>query len=146
MGFRTSSGGFLNLNANHIIGIGAAPTIVVSNNAGLGNGNQTASISGNDDAGNVTITTGNAPGLMAWTLTFAMATVTFGRAYASAPKSVVITPANFLPALWSSQVAWYCTQASITTTSFTVNLTVMNGGGVTLNANSAFQYMYLVVA
>jgi hypothetical protein len=64
----------------------SSPTIAVGTGAGTG---ATASISGSDLSGVITITAGTSPATAATTVT-----VTFHTAFSTAPKTVIITPAE----------------------------------------------------
>lgn len=104
----------------------AAPTIAAGSAAGTG---PTVAVSGTDLAGTVSVTTGTSPG------TGTVATVTFNVAFGSAPRAVMLTPANAATA--AAVADWYAGTA--TTTTFVL------GAGVALAASTAYVWNYLVV-
>jgi hypothetical protein len=114
----------------------ANTTPTIAPGAGLGT-TATASISGTDVNGVITLvaSSGNSGGTLA--------VVTFSAAYANAPKTVMILPADntaaFLNVNSSSGGMVYC--SAITTTTFTIS--VNNNGG--LAAASTYIFYYLVI-
>ncbi|MDO8507527.1 MAG: hypothetical protein Q7S53_03085 [bacterium] len=122
-----------NITVNgHIITGNASGTTTVAVGAAAGTGGSVgASIVGNDTAGYVTITTGNA----LTTTTGTMATVTFANAYGATPKAVILTPQGNTN---GSSVNYYVGSAG--TTTFTINTgTVPTGGGNT------YIYNYMIM-
>ncbi len=102
------------LKTKHIIGSTSAPTIAVG--AALGTGG-TASISGTDIAGNVTLNIGTSPPVTTPGLGL---TVTFNTSYTVAPKSVILTAANEFAQESYFNGGWFVDLASITTTEFKI--------------------------
>lgn len=86
------------------------PTIGAGTGAGT---TPTVSISGTDVNGTVTVTTGTLP-----TGAATVVTVTFQAAYGSAPKTVMLTPANALAAALSGLTMVYV--GNLTTTTWDV--------------------------
>ena len=94
-----------------------SPSIATGTGAGTG---ATASISGSDLGGVITITAGTTPAANA-----TVVTVTFNTAFKTAPKTVLITAAdNDASAVLFSSAgsrAWFVEPSNISTTVFTVN-------------------------
>lgn len=103
-------------------GAGAGTTPTVSVTAGSGDVN-----------GSINVTTGTTPSAAA-----VVATVTFGTAYAAAPKTVILFPANAATANLSTYGGPFV--GAITTTTFTVDV-----GTIALPASTALKWYYLVI-
>ncbi len=111
-----------NLTVNgHIITGGIAPTIAAGAAACT---TPTVSISGNDNAGTITVITGTSCGATTGT----MATVTFNSAFGSAPK-VMLTPVN----IESASLAGY--NGAVSTASFTLDTTIAPTDATTYKFN-----------
>lgn len=117
----------LNLNARHLIGNSAVPTIAAGAGAGTG---PTVSIVGNDAAGRVTITSGTTPSLAA-----VIVTTTFNVAYEVAPY-VVLWPAEA-----NAAALGFLPFVATTTTTFTINSATALG----LIGATTYKYNYIVV-
>ncbi len=102
------------IKVKHIIGLTSAPTISLG--ASLGTGG-TASISGTDLAGTITLNIGTSPPV---TTPGIAATVTFNTVYSVAPKSIVLTSANEFAQESYFNGGWFVDVASITTSEFKV--------------------------
>lgn len=120
--------GLANAVINHIIGNGVAPTIAA--NAGAGTGG-TASITGSDIAGQITVGAGTLP-----TAAVVAATITFNSAYASTPV-VVLTPANAVTALLGGVTGIFL---SSTTAGFT-----LTAGATALSGSTTYLWNYMVM-
>lgn len=121
-----------NIKGNHLIGGSSAPSI----SAGAGAGTSpTVAITGTDMGGYISVTAGTIPSLSA-----TIATVTFNSAYGSAPKCVVITPANAETAILSGASMVFVNQAGITTTTFDIT-----SGVTALTAATAYKWYYHVI-
>jgi hypothetical protein len=92
------------LSARHFSGATQAPTIAVGAGAGT---TATASVTGSDAAGEITLTS---TGLLG-TLSATVVTVTFNSAYASAPY-VVITPSNGISSILSGVTSVFVTPST----------------------------------
>lgn len=111
----------------------ATPTIAAGTGAGTG---PTISITGVDSNGYISVTTGSAPATSA-----TIATVTFASsAYGSAPRTVILTPANAATAALAVAAQAVVIQANITTAVF-----VVTSGGTALAATTAYQWYYSVL-
>jgi len=106
------------------------PTIAAGTGAGT---SPTVSVTGTDVNGYVTITTGTSCASSA-----VVATITFSAAYASAPKSVIITPAEVNAAALTLKP--YASQAGIGTSSWTLNI-----GGTALTDATTYKFYYQVL-
>lgn len=114
--------------ATHFKGTGSTPSIIAGSCAGVGG---SASVSGTDTAGQITLTTG--------TITPANAncvTVTFTNVYGSAPH-VQFAPANAATAALSGAKSVYVTSTA-SAFSFTV-------GATSLSNTTAYKWEYLVI-
>lgn len=118
------------ISTTHLSGLGASPGIAGGTGAGTG---PTVSISGSDLAGFITVVAGTTP-----TASATIATITFSVPYTSAPRCIMIRPANSLTsALGGGE---YADQASITT-----NLFIFAIQGVTLSAGQTYKWFYNVI-
>ncbi|GAB4023282.1 hypothetical protein GCM10028808_73240 [Spirosoma migulaei] len=115
-----------------IVTNGSAPTIAVG--AGLGTTGTTAAIvaGSNDMAGKMTLTTTAGVGVSA-----VMATVTFNVAYGSAPRAIILSPANAKAA--DERTRFYV--SSITASGF-----VVSGASVSPSQPYSFDFQYVVIA
>lgn len=118
--------------AGHPIGGGSTPSIAAGSGAGT---SPTVSITGSDGRGLITVTTGTSPAATA-----ALVTVTFATAYASAPKIVLIAPADPNAAALGGTNQVYVDAANISTTQFAINV-----GSVALAASTEYKWHYQVV-
>lgn len=116
----------------YIKGSGSNPTPTVLSASGVG---ATASISGNDMLGKITLTTGVVtPGSTAWV------TIPFQRTHTTVPRCVIFRPANPAAANLEtvSNVMVYCNASSVGVTSFQLN----SNGNL---ANSTTYIWYYIV-
>ena len=135
LGFSASSVSlnyYYGLSSNHISGAGSAPSIAAGAGAG---GSPVISISGTDLAGYITLTTGATP--VGGSI---VCTVTFSTLYLSAPKCIVLTPANIGAVQLTTTRFPYVNQASISASSF-----VLNSNSIGLNASTTYQWYYHVI-
>lgn len=116
-----------NIKAAHLLGNTSAPTIAVGAGAGTG---ATASVSGNDISGEITLSAGTTPSAAATVFT-----MTFNIAFASAPR-IVLMPSNANAALLSGTTMGY-----VTTTTTTA---VLTSGSVGMTASVDYKWHYLV--
>jgi hypothetical protein len=114
-----------------LAGVGT-PTIAAGAGAGTG---PTVTISGNDRAGRISVTTGTAPSASA-----IVATVTFSTAFGAAPRAVLLTPAGPLAGALSGNAAVYLDSASTTTGVFVIKV-----GSTGLTAATTYLWHYLVM-
>jgi hypothetical protein len=114
------------LSPNHISSITAAPTIAAGSGAGT---SPTVSISGNDMAQKIAITTGASP-----TASATVATITFNVAYASAPR-IILTPVNSAAAALNGTAQVYVDDSTIGTTSYVISV-----GSVGLAASTTYLF------
>ena len=121
----------MGMQVTHLGGLTGAPGI----SAGAGAGTSpTVSISGDDLGGNFTITTGMSPAAAN-----SIVTITFNTPYSSAPKSIIIQPADSIANAGAATSRVYIPQATISTTGFT-----LVGGSAALFASVTYQYYYFV--
>lgn len=117
------------LKLGQILGGSGAPAIAAGTGAGT---TPTISVSGNNTAGQVNLTTGSTP-----TASAAAATVTFANAFAyAAAPFVVFSPANAAAAALTGGQAIYVTA---TTTTFT-----LNAGSTALAGATQYLWNYIV--
>jgi hypothetical protein len=113
--------------SKHFFGLNSAiPTGAAGTGAGTGG---TVSISGNDTAMTVTVTTGTSPAFLS-----PVATVTYNATWTSAPR-VMISPANQLTAQLTSGSVPYVAQTGVTTTTFAIT-----SAGTALAASSVYSW------
>lgn len=116
----------------HVLwGIGS-PTIAAGTSAGT---SPTLTISGSDQGGVLNITTGTSPSTSA-----TLATISFGQAFGSAPRAIILSPANSAAAALSGNAQVYADQASTSTTVFVVKV-----GSTALGASTAYKWHYAVI-
>jgi hypothetical protein len=113
----------------HLIGLSSTPTHTAGSGAGT---SPTITITGNDSAGVIEITTGTTPASLA-----DLITVTFNVAYGAVPF-VVISPANSFAAQAGSYGV-YLDHGSTATTSFLLKV-----GSAALTAGTAYKWTYHV--
>lgn len=105
-----------------------------------------ASMSGGDVGGSLTLTTGTGPTAFAAATAVALGTITWNTTFSAAPKSVPLHPCNTNAADLVGNVTAYTDVATCTTTQCTVK---MVGATValtpTLAASTAYQYCYTVI-
>jgi hypothetical protein len=118
--------------AGRLVSGAAAPSIAAGTGAGTG---PTISVSGTDQGGVISITTGTAPATSA-----TLATVTFSVAYGASPKAVLIAPAEVNSAALVVAARPYEDQASRAAASF-----VLKTGSTALAASTAYKWNYLVL-
>lgn len=119
---------------NHIAGTTTAPTIAAGAGAGT---SPTVSVgSGSTDlSGYLNITTGTTCTALA-----TVATVTFNIAYATAPKCIILQPANAVTAALLVAKVVHVPQSTISTTTFE-----LLAGATALTDATAYQWYYFVV-
>lgn len=116
----------------YILHAGGTPTIA----AGVGAGSSpTISITGIDEDGYISVTTGTLP-----TLSGTVATVTFSSAYGVTPKCVLISPANSNASLLTGVTMVFVDQAGISTTSWAIT-----AGTSALTAATSYKFYYRVM-
>jgi len=121
----------------HLAGSTSAPSIVAGTGAGT---SPTVSVSGTDISGIVNITTGTSPsGSNA-----IVATVTFNTAYASAPKGVVLVPANVNAAALTNATQVFV-PANGQTNGTTTTTFVVESNGTALAASTAYIWTYTII-
>lgn len=113
----------------HLIGNSSTPTIAAGAGAGT---TPTVSVAGNDIAGAITITTGTSP-----TASAIVATITFNRPYASAPR-VILTPRNSNAAVLTGAATVFVN--SETTTTFVINV-----GSTNLAASRQYIWNFIAI-
>jgi hypothetical protein len=111
-------------------GVGT-PTIT----AGPAAGASTTSVSGSDQAGMITVTTGTGPTALA-----VLATLTFGQTFSSTPRAVHLSPANAPAAALSGSSQVWPDAGGLSTTQFTLNV-----GGTALAASQTYKWFYAVI-
>ena len=118
----------------HLTGLGSAPSIVAGTGAGTA---PTVSVgSGSTDLnGYVNITTGTTCATDA-----TVVTLTFNTAYQSAPRCIIITPANKITQNLTKGKECFVDQASITSTTFTIT-----SNTTALTDATAYQWYYTVI-
>jgi hypothetical protein len=114
-----------------LAGVGT-PTIAAGPGAGTG---PTVTVTGNDRAGRISVTTGTAPSASA-----VVATVTFGAAFGASPRAVLLTPAGPLAGALSGAGAVYLDSASTTSGLFVIKV-----GSTGLAAATTYLWHYLVM-
>lgn len=133
------------LKGQRLLNQSAAPTIAVGSGGQLG-ASPSATITGGDIGGNLTLTTGTGPSAFVAATAVTLGTGTFNTTYSVAPKSGVPVPCNASAAALSTganSVRVYIDQAITTTTQFTVKM--ISSGTPTLAASTAYQYCFLFV-
>jgi hypothetical protein len=113
------------------LGVGA-PSIVAGNGAGT---SPTISLSGSDQAGLITLTTGTTP-----TASSVVATVTFGFSYFSTPRAVLLTAANAATAALTGSGKVFASSAGASPTQIT-----LNAGSTPLAASTAYAWWFVVL-
>jgi Pectate lyase superfamily protein len=119
--------------SQHIVDGSGTPTLTAGTGAGT---SPTVSITGGDLAGNITVTTGS--GSPATNAT--IVTVTFHQAYASAPRSVVLTPAEVNTASFAVGKAPFVDLATIGTTTFAIK-----SNATALTTATTYKWFYQVI-
>jgi hypothetical protein len=117
---------------NHIKGSGS-PTGVLGLGSNGGTG-ETFTIDGSDVGGNISVTTGNANSAA----NASVIDVTFATAYATAPRAVLITPANATTKALA--IANQCLVTTISTTGFTIT-----SGTTRLVLSTTYKWYYMVI-
>ena len=112
--------------------LASTPTIAAGAGAGA---SPTVAVSGNDAAGVISITTGTTA-----TTSATLATITFGTAYASAPRAVHLTPANAATAALAQAATVYVDLASLTATEF-----LLKTNGTAPADSTAYKWFFSVV-
>lgn len=110
---------------------GTAPGIAAGTGAGT---SPTVSLAGNDVSGVITITTGTSPSASA-----TVATITFANAFAAAPKSVTLTPAEGNAGALTGTGAVFAGLSGISTTVWTMTV-----GSSALAAATTYKFNYVV--
>lgn len=112
----------------HLVTAGTAPTFTAGTAAGTA---PTVTITGNDIAGVVNVTTGTAP------TGTPVVTVTFNTAYKAAPKAVILTPASSAAAALSGLTMVYVDPTNTTTAHYIITV-----GGTGLASATAYSWYY----
>lgn len=114
----------------HLKGLSGAPTIATGASAGS---SPTASVTGTDLSGTITVTTGTSP-----TANGTIATLTYNRPFSVAPR-VVLTPANAAANALSGGKKVYVPQASVTTSACPLAV-----GATALDASTQYVWNYTI--
>lgn len=122
---------FLSLGGHAQWGVGT-PTVAAGTGAGT---SPTVSVSGSDQGGVITVTTGTSPSASA-----TVATITFGQAFSATPRAVVLTPAGANTAALSGNAQVYADSASTSTAAFVVKV-----GSTNLTASTTHKWHYAVI-
>lgn len=122
---------FHSLGADPLIFTATAPTPTAGGGAGTG---PTITVSGSHRAGTISVTTGTGP-----SASTAIVTMTFAAAFASAPRAVIIAPANAVTAALSGAGKAVALASDISTTLFK-----LTSGSTPLAATTAYQWYYWV--
>lgn len=112
----------------------AAGTPGITLGAGGSGTGSASSISGSDVSGVISVTAGVGVSANA-----TVATITFNTAYGSAPKAVILTPANSAAALLTGATMVYVDPTAITTGVFTIT-----SGTTSLVAATVYKWQYVV--
>ena len=115
--------------------VGASPAPSIAAGTGAGTSPTVSVASQTDQAGVISVTTGTTPSASA-----DVATITFSNAFATAPKAVILTPANAATAALSGNAAVFVDSANITTTTFKITV-----GSTNLTGSTAYKWFYLVL-
>lgn len=107
------------------------PTIAAGTGAGTG---PTVAVTGNDNAGVITVTTGTTP-----TASATVATITFGTAFGVVPRAAPTFEANAAAAALSGTGKVYSDQASLTATAFQIKV-----GSTALAASTQYKWWFRV--
>lgn len=114
---------------------GGTPTIAAG--AGAGTSPTVSLVSGStDQSGTVTVVTGTTPSASS-----TVATVTFGVAFGSSPRSVTLTPVNSAAAVLTGNTRVWADRGTLSTTSFQMQI-----GSSALTATTTYQWSYHVDA
>lgn len=108
------------------------PALVGGTGAGT---SPTVTVVGTDTAGLITVLTGTSPAASS-----TVVAVQFATAYGSAPRAVIITPANGAAAALSGSSAVFVNQTNTSTTQFTLDV-----GSTQLAATTTYKWHYLVI-
>ncbi len=129
------SGGFtgvlLEINSTGHLISNASGTTTITAGAGAGTSPSVVTVTGNDVAGKIDITTGTSPSGSGATV----ATITFANAYSSTPKAVLLNCSS------STSAAGRAILGTISTTGFTI----VQSGSNALVASTAVSWQYLVI-
>lgn len=116
----------------HLATTGTTPGIAIG--AGAGGTGASAAITGTDIAGYISVTLGLTPSASG-----TVVTVTFANTYTTAPRMILITPANTTAALLSGVNMVFVNQAGITATTFAIT------AGTTALTTGSPQWYYHVI-
>lgn len=119
------------LFGGHVRTGSGTPTIVAGTGAGTG---PTVAVSGNDNAGVITVTTGTTP-----TASATVATITFGTAFAVVPRAVILADAAANSAALSGTGKVYADQATLAVGSFQIKV-----GSTALAASTQYRWWFRV--
>jgi hypothetical protein len=122
---------WLSLGGHVNWGVGT-PTIAAGAGAGT---TPTLTVTGSDQGGLITIATGTAP-----TASAVVATITFGQAFPTAPRAVILTPGGSSTAALSGAAQVYVEVTAISTTAFTITV-----GSTNLTASTTYKWQYAVI-
>lgn len=120
------------VNFRYISGTTSIGSVTPSTGAGT---SPTVAATGTDIGGYISITTGTSPANAA-----TIATVAFGNSYPSAPRSIILTPANSATAALSGVTMVYVDQTSISTANFS-----LTSGPTGLTGATAYKWYYQVI-
>lgn len=123
---------FIVTASGHVVGNATASSIAGGTGAGT---SPTVSVSGNDQAGVITVTTGTTPSGSAATV----ATITLGATAPNAPKSILLSPANANAAALSGTTQVWADTPTATTTAWTIK-----SGSAALAASTTYLWSYQV--
>ena len=120
------------INATHIYGTTATPTGVV----GTGGSSGTGTIIGSDLGGSIQVATSATNPVASVTVI----NVTFARPFGTAPRAIILTPANSAAALLTGVTQVFVNAAATSTTSF-----VITAGTTRLTGSTTYKWYYVVI-
>lgn len=118
--------------AGHQVTGGTAPTLTAGSGAGT---TPTVSVSGTDNNGVITVTTGTTPGASA-----TVVTLNFATAFAATPKSVFLTPANSNAAALAGAGAVWADAGNRSANGFTLSV-----GAAALAVSTTYKWYYRIL-
>ena len=120
------------VSVTHLGGITSTPTILAATGAGT---SPTVSITGTDLSGYISVTTGTTCGTDA-----TVVTITFNIPYASAPKAIILSPANKITQNLTKGKECFVDQASIAG-----NIFAITSNTTALTDATAYKWYYVVI-
>lgn len=137
--FISSSGEF---SAQHLIGAGSTPTVVTGSAAQLGTGPSVTITGASDTTGVISLQTGTSTVPFSAGSKITICTISFNTTFGSAPRGIVISPANDAAAELVGSIVIYASTADSSTTQWVLSAISTSSPSL---GTTVYQWSYVIV-